>query len=142
MSEIVIELKRRNWTGKRIAKQLGMDEEELLRLCQISGLEDLFNDNDFSKAWESSDSTEVYEPITDEIDDETFNLYRIPNESDTSRIFNTYDTWECHKAGFYKSVKEGWSHEECEKEYIRVLTDDKLFAKTLKKIIVEWKYSC
>ena len=29
MSEIVIELKNRNWTNKRIAKQLGMDEEEV-----------------------------------------------------------------------------------------------------------------
>jgi hypothetical protein len=36
MSEIVIELKNRNWTNKRIAKQLGMDDEEVLRLLQIS----------------------------------------------------------------------------------------------------------
>ena len=36
MSEIVLELKNRNWTNKRIAKELGMDEEEILRLCQIS----------------------------------------------------------------------------------------------------------
>ena len=48
MSEIVIELKNRNWTNQRIAKQLGMDEEEVLRLCQISGLENLFSDSDFS----------------------------------------------------------------------------------------------
>ena len=53
MSEIVIELKNRNWTNKRIAKQLGMDEEEVLRLCQVSGLEHLFSDNDFSQAWEA-----------------------------------------------------------------------------------------
>jgi ParB-like chromosome segregation protein Spo0J len=58
MSEIVIELKNRNWTNQRIAKQLGMDEEEVLRLCQISGLEHLFSDSDFSKAWESSDYVE------------------------------------------------------------------------------------
>ena len=31
MSEIVIELKNRNWSNQRIAKQLGMDEEEVLR---------------------------------------------------------------------------------------------------------------
>lgn len=51
MSEIVIELKNRNWTNQRISKQLGMDEEEVLRLCQVSGLEHLFSDKDFSKAW-------------------------------------------------------------------------------------------
>jgi len=36
MSEIVIELKNRNWRNERIARELGMDEEEVLRLCQIS----------------------------------------------------------------------------------------------------------
>jgi DNA-directed RNA polymerase specialized sigma subunit len=36
MSEIVIELKNRNWTNDRIAKQLGMDDEEVLRLLQVS----------------------------------------------------------------------------------------------------------
>ncbi len=142
MSEIVIELKNRNWTNKRISKQLGMNEEEVLRLCQISGLEHLFSDDDFSKAWESSDSTEKYEPITDEITEEQFAMYRIPNEGDTSRIFHTFDRWECHKAGFYQNTKDGWSHEECEAEYIRVLTDKKLFERTLKKVIKEWKYSC
>ena len=142
MSEIVIELKNRNWTNKRISKQLGMDEEEVLRLCQVSGLEHLFSDNDFSKAWESSDSTEVYEPVTDDVGDELFCRYKIPNENDASRIFHTYDKWECHKAGFYKSVKDDWSHEQCENEYVRILSNDKLFSEILEKLIVEWKYSC
>ena len=48
MSEIVIELKNRNWSNARISKQLGMDEEEVLRLCQISGLEHLFSDKDLA----------------------------------------------------------------------------------------------
>ena len=63
MSEIVIELKNRNWTNKRISKQLGMDEEEVLRLCQVSGLEHLFTDSDFSNAWESSDVVSEYNPL-------------------------------------------------------------------------------
>ena len=41
MSEIVLELKNRNWTNSRIARELGMDEDEILRLCQITGLEHL-----------------------------------------------------------------------------------------------------
>ena len=39
--------------------------EEVLRLCQVSGLEDIFSDNDFSKAWESSDVISEYEKISD-----------------------------------------------------------------------------
>ena len=107
MSEIVIELKNRNWTNKRISKQLGMDEEEILRLCQVSGLEHLFSDDDFSNAWESSDYVEQFKPITDDLDETVLDSYKIPNENDKDRIFHTFDKWECHKAGFYKSKKEG-----------------------------------
>lgn len=52
MSDIVIELARRNWSDERIAKNLGMDSDEVLRLKQITGLADMFADADFSKAWE------------------------------------------------------------------------------------------
>jgi ParB-like chromosome segregation protein Spo0J len=52
MSDIVIELKRRNWTDSKIAKNLGMDEDEVLRLCQITGMAELFADSDFSKSWD------------------------------------------------------------------------------------------
>jgi ParB-like chromosome segregation protein Spo0J len=52
MSEIVLELSRRNWSNKKIGKHLGMDEDEVLRLKQITGLADLFADTTFSEAWE------------------------------------------------------------------------------------------
>jgi ParB-like chromosome segregation protein Spo0J len=52
MSDIVIELKRRNWSDSKIAKNLGMDEDEVLRLCQITGMSELFADADFSKSWD------------------------------------------------------------------------------------------
>lgn len=54
MSDIVIELKKRNWSEARIGKELGMDEDEILRLCQISGLAEAFENDDFSAAWESA----------------------------------------------------------------------------------------
>lgn len=54
MSEIVIELKKRNWSDARVSKELGMDADEVLRLCQISGLTEAFENEDFSKAWESA----------------------------------------------------------------------------------------
>lgn len=52
MSEIVLELKRRNWSNEKIGKQLGMDPDEVLRLAQISGLAEMFSDREFSQAWE------------------------------------------------------------------------------------------
>ncbi len=51
MSRIVLELKRRNWSDAKIAGQLGMDRDEVLRLSQIGGIADAFRDRDFSEAW-------------------------------------------------------------------------------------------
>lgn len=52
MSDIVVELRRRNWSEERIGKELGMDPDEVLRLCQITGLAELFSDERFSAAWD------------------------------------------------------------------------------------------
>jgi len=52
MSDIVVELKRRNWSDEKIAKELGMDPDEVLRLTQITGLAELFANQDFSKSWD------------------------------------------------------------------------------------------
>ena len=59
MSEIVIELKRRNWSDDKIAKHLGMDADEVLRLCQITGLAEMFKDQDFSKSWDVETLSEI-----------------------------------------------------------------------------------
>lgn len=53
MSDIVIELKKRNWSDSRIAKELGMDDDEVLRLCQVAGLSEVFADEGFSMSWEA-----------------------------------------------------------------------------------------
>ena len=55
MTDIVLELKRRNWSDSKISKQLGMDSDEVLRLSQIGGLADAFADRDFSQAWDIQD---------------------------------------------------------------------------------------
>lgn len=52
MSDIVMELHRRNWSDEKIARELGMTPDEVLRLKQITGLAELFADKDFSEAWE------------------------------------------------------------------------------------------
>jgi hypothetical protein len=53
MSDIVVELKRRNWSDAKVGRELGMDPDEVLRLAQISGLAEMFADRDFSEAWEA-----------------------------------------------------------------------------------------
>ena len=57
MSAIVLELKRRNWSDNKIAKNLGMDADEILRLTQILGLKEMFKDQEFSFSWEAVDNT-------------------------------------------------------------------------------------
>ncbi len=52
MSDIVVELSRRKWNDEKIAKELGMDADEVLRLKQITGLASMFEDKEFSKAWD------------------------------------------------------------------------------------------
>jgi len=66
MSEIVIELKRRNWSDEKIAKHLGMDSDEVLRLSQISGIAELFADADFSSSWEIGEDMETEFQLEDE----------------------------------------------------------------------------
>ena len=53
MSNIIQELARRNWSDKKIAKELGMEPDEVLRLKQITGLAEMFADEEFSEAWEA-----------------------------------------------------------------------------------------
>lgn len=146
MSEIVLELKNRNWKNERIAKELGMDEDEILRLCQITGLESLFSDSDFSKSWniEDSELDIEFEPLSDDVTDEERERgkYRTLNTDDPERIFHTFDQWECYKAGFYSTTIDGMSKEDGERIYAEFLADEKQFRQALKKVTTEWVKSC
>jgi ParB-like chromosome segregation protein Spo0J len=144
MSEIVIELKNRNWKNSRISKELGMDEDEILRLCQITGLSELFADEEFSKSWALEDSEAEFEPVTDEFDIEDKELYgfRTVNTSDPDRVFHTYDKWECYQAGFYNTTVEGMTTDEARDKYRKFFSDDSAFRGALDHIIAEWKHSC
>lgn len=63
MSDIVLDLKRRNWSDSKISKELGMDADEVLRLAQITGLAEAFKDHEFTEAWEAvTDIDDVYAP--------------------------------------------------------------------------------
>lgn len=51
MTNIVAELTKSGMSDAWIMKNIGMDAEELLRLKQLSGLQELFKDKDFSRSW-------------------------------------------------------------------------------------------
>ncbi len=51
MSDIVRDLARLGWNDQKIGDELGMSQDEVLRLKQISGLAELFSEHDFSEAW-------------------------------------------------------------------------------------------
>ena len=68
MSDIVVELKRRFWSDEKIAKELGMEPDEVLRLQQVKGLAFAFKDSDFSESWEAESFDQIGQ---DEFEGET-----------------------------------------------------------------------
>jgi ParB-like chromosome segregation protein Spo0J len=146
MSDIVVELKRRNWSEEKIAKELGMDQDEILRLCQITGLAELFKDTEFSKSWdiEGNVCDETFDPLSDDIESfgDEKNKFRTINTDDDRRIFHKWDKWECYKAGFYNTTKDGMTREQCEIAYRDFLADTQQFSEALNHVITEWKHSC
>ena len=137
MSEIVLELKARNWKTARICKELGMEEDEVLRLCQISGLSGLFSDAEFSLAWESDTASN-----DSELDFAADHSAITQNTGDTSRIFHTFDKWEAVAAGFFAPGLKGRDREECEQEYGVFLADLDAFGAGITKVFKEWPNSC
>lgn len=81
MSEIVMELKRRNWSDEKIGRELGMDADEVLRLAQITGLAEMFADRDFSEAWEADDPNEINADDNLELESEV-----APNDDDQASL--------------------------------------------------------
>lgn len=70
MSDIVMELKKRCWSDEKISKHLGMDPDEVLRLAQITGLTEMFENREFSAAWEAVLPENVSNKIDDSISTE------------------------------------------------------------------------
>jgi len=136
MSEIVVELKRRNWSDDKIARELGMDSDEVLRLCQITGLAEAFKDQSFSQAWEvgqadSAGSSEILSDVIEEFEPD-----------DKGRMFHTWDKWECFRAGFYAERPVGMTQDEGEEKYREFLADLPQFEAALDAITREWTHSC
>ena len=135
MSDIVVELKRRNWSDERIGKELGMDADEVLRLCQITGLAEVFKDQQFSMAWD------IEKPI-DETDLETAFDTEI-KEKESKRVFHTWEKWECYPAGFYEEKPpNGMTQDEGEEAYRVFLSDLSAFEAALFEVTSTWTNSC
>lgn len=69
MSNIVKELHELGRSDAWIAKHLGMDRDEILRLKQITGLAALFKEVDFSQSWEPVEDEEQLQSIEDQFVD-------------------------------------------------------------------------
>ena len=52
MSDIVLDLSKSGWSDSDISDKLGMEMDEVLRLKQITGLKEAFQNHEFSKSWE------------------------------------------------------------------------------------------
>lgn len=137
MSEIVLELKARNWKTAKICKELGMEEDEVLRLCQVTGLSGLFSDVEFSLAWESDSSSS-----DSDLDFSADYAAITQNTNDKTRIFHTFDKWEAVAGGFFSPGVKGKSKDECEAEYCAFLGDLNAFAAGMEKVFAEWPNSC
>lgn len=140
MSDIVVELKGRNWPDERIARELGMDADEVLRLCQMSGLADLFSDEEFSASWD------VVEPGDDFEGMEDGDL--LPGEDEApdgpeGRIYHTWDKWEAFAAGFFDSTPPNRTLTEARMKsmYADFLRDIPRFQTAMDGVLADWPNS-
>jgi hypothetical protein len=61
-----------------------------------------------------------------------------------SRIYHTWDKWECYPAGFYgkRPQDKELSDDDCRKAYTDLLANRGEFEAALERVISEWKFSC
>jgi len=59
MSKIVFEMLENGWSDAEIIKELGMEQEELIRLKHITGFSKLFENAEYSRAWETKNQLKI-----------------------------------------------------------------------------------
>ncbi|THF67010.1 hypothetical protein E6C76_01045 [Pseudothauera nasutitermitis] len=52
MTDVVVTLLQAGWREAEVARELGMDDDEVLRFKQVSGLPELFRDHVYSWSWD------------------------------------------------------------------------------------------
>lgn len=137
MSDIVIELKGRNWPDERIARELGMEPDEVLRLCQMSGIADLFSDDEFSASWDVADPDDDFDGM-----DETIDPGEAPDGPE-GRIYHTWDKWEAFAAGFFDSTPSNRALTEprMKQMYADFLRDIPRFQRAMDGVFEDWPRS-
>ena len=134
MTDIVVELKGRNWTDERIGKELGMEPDEVLRLCQVAGLAELFADDEFSASWDvvgAEDDFEGYDPEM------------VAEGKQSGRIYHTWDKWEAFNAGFFEATppRAGMTADHCKDMYAEFLRDLPRFREAMDGVLTDWPNS-
>ena len=138
MSDIVVELKGRGWHEDRIAKELGMEADEVLRLCQVSGLAELFSDEDFSASWDVVDPADDFEGLDGEIPQR-----ETANADGPGRIYHTWDKWEAFAAGFFDTTptNQALTQARMKQMYADFLRDIPRFEKAMDGVLADWPRS-
>jgi ParB-like chromosome segregation protein Spo0J len=136
MSDIVVELKQRHWTDERIGKELGMEPDEVLRLCQVAGLAELFADDDFSASWDvvtADDDPEEFDP----------SLNAEAAGSQPGRVYHTWDKWEAFDAGFFDNQPRNrtLTANRCKAMYADFLRDIPRFEAAMEGVLRDWPNS-
>lgn len=67
MSDIVIDFTKAGWSDEEICKKIGMELDEVIKLKQITGLKEAFQNHEFSKSWEEFEN-KYYKSESDKIE--------------------------------------------------------------------------
>lgn len=59
MSNIVLKMLKNGWSDAEICNELGLEAEELVRLKYVTGFAKLYEDKEFSKAWETENQIKL-----------------------------------------------------------------------------------
>lgn len=138
MSDIVVELKSRNWPDERIARELGMEADEVLRLCQMSGLAELFSDEEFSASWDVIDPADDFEGLDGDIPQR-----ETADNDGEGRIYHTWDKWEAFVAGFFDTTptNQTLTQARMKQMYADFLRDIPRFQRAMDGVLADWPRS-
>lgn len=74
MSTIVFEMLKNGKTDEQICNELGLEVEELVRLKHITGYSKLYQNVQYSKAWETDNQIEIKRKYKQEHPDEQITI--------------------------------------------------------------------
>ena len=111
-----------------------MEPDEVLRLCQVAGLAELFADDDFSASWDVADPDDDLESF-----DPSFSM----DAKETDRVYHTWDKWEAFEAGFFDNTPKDrtLTADRCKAMYAEFLRDIPRFETAMQGVLRDWPKS-